>query len=123
MARWLGVEPSDELNRRADNHTAPNPSGIFTVFPVPTPDSFPLGIAPGPDGNEWFTEYGSHQPASAEGERGEHVPTGLAPDLQDEHASLRQASNGTILRGRLRRSGRGIRLSCWSGGSRVAQEK
>lgn len=29
---------------------------IPPVFPLPTPDSFPNGIAAGPDGNMWFTE-------------------------------------------------------------------
>jgi streptogramin lyase len=36
-------------------------------FPTPTPDSSPQGIAVGPDGNHWFTEYG---PESAGGQIG-----------------------------------------------------
>jgi hypothetical protein len=32
-------------------------SGVFTEYPVPTSDSGPAGIAAGPDGNLWFTEY------------------------------------------------------------------
>src|SRR5207249_10390158 len=30
-------------------------------FPVPTPNSNPLGIAAGSDGNLWFTEYNRNQ--------------------------------------------------------------
>ncbi len=32
------------------------PSGEITEFPLPTPDSAPMGITTGPDGNLWFTE-------------------------------------------------------------------
>src|SRR5215469_7060253 len=31
-------------------------TGQFTMFPVPTPHSWPLGITAGPDGAIWFTE-------------------------------------------------------------------
>src|SRR5438105_3039930 len=31
--------------------------GAITEFPIPTPNSLPHGIAPGPDGNLWFTEF------------------------------------------------------------------
>src|SRR5207237_363604 len=31
-------------------------SGTVTEYPVPTPGSQPVGIAPGPDGNVWLTE-------------------------------------------------------------------
>jgi virginiamycin B lyase len=31
-------------------------SGTFTAFPVPTPNSAPVGITAGPDGVLWFTE-------------------------------------------------------------------
>src|SRR5262249_218501 len=33
----------------------------ITEYPTPTPNSFPAGIAAGPDGNLWFTEYGANQ--------------------------------------------------------------
>jgi streptogramin lyase len=33
------------------------PTGTITEFPVPTAASGVTGIAPGPDGNVWFTEY------------------------------------------------------------------
>src|SRR5438093_608793 len=29
----------------------------FREFPVPTPNSYPIGITAGPDGNLWFTEF------------------------------------------------------------------
>ena len=29
---------------------------MITEYPVPTANSFPAGIAAGPDGNMWFTE-------------------------------------------------------------------
>ncbi len=32
------------------------PAESITEFPVPTADSYPWGIAAGPDGNLWFTE-------------------------------------------------------------------
>ena len=32
------------------------PVGAFTEFTIPTANSFPQGIAAGPDGNLWFTE-------------------------------------------------------------------
>src|SRR2546422_641204 len=34
--------------------------GTITEFPIPTPFSYPYGIAPGPDGNLWFTEARSN---------------------------------------------------------------
>ena len=33
----------------------------ITEFPIPTADSVPLGIAAGPDGNVWFTEFGGNR--------------------------------------------------------------
>jgi streptogramin lyase len=33
------------------------PAGVYTVFPLPWPGTFPDGISPGPDGNLWFTEF------------------------------------------------------------------
>ncbi len=33
------------------------PTGTISEFPVPTAESGVTGIAPGPDGNVWFTEY------------------------------------------------------------------
>ena len=33
------------------------PTGVLTVFPVPTSGSLPYEITTGPDGNLWFTEY------------------------------------------------------------------
>jgi virginiamycin B lyase len=35
--------------------------GLFTRYPVPTPDSNPLGIATGPDGNIWFVETSANK--------------------------------------------------------------
>lgn len=35
------------------------PAGKITLYPVPTPDSDPWGLAIGYDGNIWFTEYKS----------------------------------------------------------------
>src|SRR5437870_13544626 len=32
-------------------------TGRFSEFPIPAPGSYPIGIAAGPDGNLWFTEY------------------------------------------------------------------
>jgi streptogramin lyase len=29
---------------------------MITEFSIPTPDSAPVGIAPGPDDNVWFTQ-------------------------------------------------------------------
>src|SRR5207245_3541468 len=37
------------------------PSGSITEFDVPTPNSGPIGITVGPDGNLWFAEYTSGQ--------------------------------------------------------------
>ncbi len=36
-------------------------SGTMPNLTVPTPSSQPYGIAAGPDGNMWFTEYGANQ--------------------------------------------------------------
>ena len=33
-------------------------TGIITQYTLPTPKSGPEGIALGPDGNLWFTEFG-----------------------------------------------------------------
>ncbi len=35
-----------------------SPSGTITEFPLPTGTILPVGIAAGPDGNLWFTEFG-----------------------------------------------------------------
>ena len=35
--------------------------GQLTEFPIPTPGSYPAGIAAGPDGNLWFTERKAHK--------------------------------------------------------------
>lgn len=35
--------------------------GVFTEFPIPTPDSRPHQIVTGPDGALWFTEEGANQ--------------------------------------------------------------
>jgi parallel beta-helix repeat protein len=37
------------------------PAGVLTEFAIPTPESIPVGIAAGPDGNLWFTESGTNQ--------------------------------------------------------------
>jgi virginiamycin B lyase len=37
------------------------PQGVFTDYPIPTPNSGPDGITAGPDGNIWFTENGANQ--------------------------------------------------------------
>ena len=37
------------------------PTGTITEFPIPTASSQPVGIAAGPDGNLWFTEYNGDQ--------------------------------------------------------------
>lgn len=39
------------------------PEGAVNQFSVPTAGSMPSGIAPGPDGNMWFTEYHAQQVA------------------------------------------------------------
>ncbi len=36
-------------------------SGIITEYTLPTPSSFPFGIAAGPDGNVWFTEFSGNK--------------------------------------------------------------
>ncbi len=36
-------------------------TGDITEFPIPTPDSQPVGIKVGPDGNLWFTEQGGNK--------------------------------------------------------------
>jgi streptogramin lyase len=41
---------------------AAHASGTVTEFPTPTPNSGPLGITSGPDGNVWFTEAGGASP-------------------------------------------------------------
>jgi virginiamycin B lyase len=47
---WFTDPPTNRIGR-LDPAT-----GQFTMFPVPTPDSWPLGITAGPDGAIWFTE-------------------------------------------------------------------
>jgi virginiamycin B lyase len=42
----------------------PGPDGGFAEFTTPTPNSRPLGITPGPDGNMWFVELGACKIAS-----------------------------------------------------------
>jgi virginiamycin B lyase len=36
-------------------------TGEITEFPVPTTMSSPYGIASGPDGNVWFTEFSKNR--------------------------------------------------------------
>jgi streptogramin lyase len=36
-------------------------SGTFSEFPIPTPNSDPMGIAAGPDGNIWLTDASTNQ--------------------------------------------------------------
>jgi streptogramin lyase len=45
------------------HHTPPtaSPAGSITEFTVPTANSYPAGIAAGPDGNLWFTENFGNQ--------------------------------------------------------------
>jgi len=38
-------------------------AGAFTEYPIPTANSNPTGIAAGPDGNLWFTEYNANKVA------------------------------------------------------------
>src|SRR5260221_145198 len=42
-------------------YTAQNAVGKITEFPLPFSNSLPYFIAPGSDGNLWFTEYGAYQ--------------------------------------------------------------
>ena len=52
-ALWFSGTYSNNIGRMTT-------AGAFTLFPVPTPDSLPTGIASGSDGNIWFTEnYGN----------------------------------------------------------------
>ena len=37
------------------------PVAAMTEFALPLPSSYPNGIAAGPDGNVWFTEYGTNK--------------------------------------------------------------
>src|SRR5438132_1619158 len=37
--------------------------GDITEYPIPTASSDPIGIAAGPDGNLWFTEYNGNNVA------------------------------------------------------------
>ncbi len=39
----------------------PNAAGSFVEFPIPSTNSFPRGIAAGPDGNLWFVENGTNK--------------------------------------------------------------
>lgn len=47
---WFTDPPTDRIGRLDPT------TGQFTMYAVPTPDSWPLGIAAGPDGALWFTE-------------------------------------------------------------------
>ncbi len=40
--------------------TRPHTAGVITEFPLPTSQSWPVGITAGPDGNLWFTESNSN---------------------------------------------------------------
>src|SRR5258708_1302380 len=42
-------------------YTAQNAVGKITEFPLPFSNSLPYFIAPGSDGNLWFTEYGTRE--------------------------------------------------------------
>jgi virginiamycin B lyase len=37
------------------------PEGAITLFPIPTPNAQPTGIATGSDGNIWFSEWGKRR--------------------------------------------------------------
>ena len=34
-------------------------AGVVTEFTIPTPNSLPTNLTPGPDGNVWFSEGGA----------------------------------------------------------------
>lgn len=64
------------------------PLGSVTEFPIPTPNSSPANVAPGPEGNVWFTEeeqdkIGRITPAGSVTEftvpTPESEPSGIAP--------------------------------------------
>ena len=54
---WFTDSPSNRVGR-LDPAT-----GTFTMYSVPTADSWPLGITIGPDGNLWFVERSAGQVA------------------------------------------------------------
>ena len=47
---------------------------VVTEFPIPTAGSAPFGIAAGPDGNLWFTEYCQQDRTDHDGRRHHRVP-------------------------------------------------
>ncbi len=55
--RWVWfTDPGGTRIGRLDSHT-----GNFTMYAVPTADSWPLGLTLGPDGALWFTERSADQ--------------------------------------------------------------
>ena len=63
---WFALEnPEANQNPYGDTGTgyigAIDAAGTVAQFTVPTAQSRPIGVAAGPDGNVWFTEYGGNK--------------------------------------------------------------
>jgi hypothetical protein len=52
---FLGTTLALALAQTARSARSAQPAVTITEFALPTPSSFPTGIAAGPDGNLWFT--------------------------------------------------------------------
>ena len=54
---WFTEGNPDQPSASGNKIGMITPQGQITEYPIPTPDSAPVGITKGPDGNLWFTEY------------------------------------------------------------------
>jgi streptogramin lyase len=70
------------------------PTGEFTEFPIPTPNSGPTGIATGPDGNLWFTETSAGKIGRIT--TGGTVSEFALPNPRDEPEGIAQGPDGNL---------------------------
>ena len=62
-------------------------AGVITEFPIPTPDSRPVTITSGPDGNLWFTEWNAQK-------IGRITPSGVITEFASPLNKLQEITAG-----------------------------
>ena len=102
-----GRQPARPASRPARTATSGSPrvrgnkigrittAGVITEFPVPTAGSSPVGIAAGPDGNLWFTEY-ARQQDRADHDRPASSPSSRSPRQQQSLAGIAAGPDGNL---------------------------
>jgi streptogramin lyase len=93
--RWLaGVVVGFGVLQAVAAGTASGAPGDITEFPLPNPNSSPVRITAGPDGNLWFTEFGGNS-------IGRITPTGTItefplPDAASGPAGITAGPDGNV---------------------------